>query len=219
MRPADTGVQLSGVYEFDKLRNQRTINAANQPYILNPQGQQYAVGTVVPFLAPVAQHQFNYQITSGRYDFTTLPFAYPIRRIYLVGATPGNIYELDIIADGNLVFQATAKDIAEANAQYNLQTGSPNYIPSTGGGYFGLAAGISGSEGQVPQTIPNGPLTLGFQGSTSIPFPWDVAAIFDVSGRQWESLVVSSSLIVRTYSNITQNVTLVAETLPGAFLG
>ena len=218
-----TGIQVYGVMEFDKLRNARTCTAANQAYLgLNPAtNAAWAIGSKVPFLSPVGQHQFSYPITTGRFDITTLNFTYPITKIYLASATPGTIYGLDILADGNLILQTTAKDLAELNSEYNFQTSSPNYAPQLNGNGYGAytpAFPTTNAQGQTPTTTPNGVLGS-FDGTASQPYAWDAVAVFDMDSRPWKALRVASSLIVRVYSNLAQNVTVVAETLPGAYLG
>lgn len=214
---------ITGVVEFDKFRNARTCTAQNQAYLGNnpATGQPWAINSKVPFLDPIGRHQNTYSIPSGKSDITTLNFSYPITALYCVGATPGNLYGLDIIADGALVLQVTAADMYELYAQYGMQAGNKIYAPSANGGGFNGGLGtlpLWASDRNLPTTIPNGVLAAD-TGTATNPFPFDLVAKFDVDGRDWEALRVTSSLIFRVYSNISQNITIVTEARPGAYLG
>lgn len=217
---------LFGVYEFDKFQNQRTVTAQNQAYILDANGKPYPIGSKVPFLAPIGQKQLTQTLTTGPTDITTLLTTYPFTRIYVVGATPGNIYGLDILMDGAIILQTTTKDLYELNSRYNFQTGSVLTAPNTSGkGFGGVTSGTPAPTWAAiatPTTTPNG--VLGANSGTATAgaavqsYPWDVVAIFDIDGRPWKALR-GKNLIVRPYSNINQNCTVMVETLPGAFLG
>ncbi len=215
---------LSGVMEFDKKRNARVCTAQNQAYLgTDSTGKPWAIGTKVPFLAPIGQHQIGAVVPAGKFDVTTVNFSYPILALYIAGSLPGNIYGIDILADGNLIHQVSAKDMAELQSQYNYQTSNALYAPLLNGGGFGgqsgtvfPAPGLANDE--TPMTTPNG--VLGAEsGNSSSPFAWDAVVRFEESGRFWEGIQPSASFIVRVYSNAAQTLTIVSETSPGAYLG
>ena len=212
---------LVGVYEFDKRQNMRTVTAANQKYILQPNGSPYAVGTQVPFLSPIGQKQTTQTLVVGPTDITTILPTYPITRIYVAGATPGNIYGLDVILDGAIRCQAKAKDLYEMNSRYGFQTGSPLTSPNAlGYGFGGLTSGTPAptwANIATPTTTPNGILGTN-SGTATQAYPWDAVFIADIDGRYWKALR-GAQLIIRPYSNINQNCTVLIETLPGAYLG
>jgi|HubBroStandDraft_2_1064218.scaffolds.fasta_scaffold00568_17 hypothetical protein len=112
-----TSPSLVGAYEFDNRRNTRPSTKGGTT-------------TNVPFLQPVAQHQFAYPVPTGRFDLTTLPAAYPISRIWLyetnstTGARlgAGSIYQLEIYQDGNKILEVTADEMNEMYNEYGFNT-------------------------------------------------------------------------------------------------
>jgi hypothetical protein len=215
---------IYGTQEFDNFRNARTCTAQNQAYLgTNPTtGQPWAIGATVPFLDPITQHEATFNINAGgSTDITTLNFGNQITKLYGIGTSPGNIYRVDLLADNVLIMQDLACDNYEANAQYGLQTGNKIYAPQAGGGGFnGLSGGLPSwaTISNTPTTTPNGPLNDS-TGSSSSPFAWDFVLAFDVAGRDWEGLNVSSGLILRVYSNATQVLKVVTEARPRQFTG
>ena len=67
---------LTGVMEFDFLRNVRPAQGGN--------GQ-------IPFLQPVSKHTYSFNVTASNSGnrINTLPFDYPIRRLWIQPATAG----------------------------------------------------------------------------------------------------------------------------------
>lgn len=178
---------LIGIQEFDYQRNLRAINNAARAAALGVK-----VGTVVPFLQPVSQHSFTWQLVGGRNDINNLPFAFPVSRIWLRGGTPGDITQLEIYADSNKVLEATTQQIQEAYGQYGFQIGNT----------------ASNGTVRAGATVPNGSLAA---------YPFDAAFISDPDQRVFEALKAKNTLIVRVYSAIAQPVTFVMESLPGAY--
>ena len=217
---------VQGVVHFDYNRNMRKASAADVSA-----GLAKTAGNMIPFLQPVAMHAFSQPIVSGRNDIVTLPWSFPIRRLWMLGSVPGNIYQLEIIADGTKIIEATAQDLNAAYGKYGFLIGNVFYAPVLGGGLGASATIGNGNPATqpvggnfVPTTVPNGALQAvtncglqGFFGGNG-PFPFDTAAIFDIDNRPWEALTVQQSLIVRVWSNAAQTLTIVEETLPGGFL-
>lgn len=169
---------LIGVAEFDYMRNVRP----------GPKGE------AVPFLQPTAQHSFTWPIVAGRNDINTLPFSYPISRMWFQGSTAGQISQVEIYQDGNKVMEATLAQLQQAYEEYGFWFGKHNYV------FDGLAAGTSAIVGQYNPEIA-----------------YDAAFISDPDQRPWKALNCANSMVVRIYSAIAQNLTIVQETMPGSF--
>lgn len=216
---------VSGWIEFDFQRNARSIKSAKQLNTANAQlpsgAAAYKIGDMVPFLQPVAQHSFSIPITSGRFDVTTLPWNNPITRLWLSGSVQGQLYQVEVLADGVMVFQATAQQLYEDAAEYGFQIGNDFYAPVAGGGYGAatLTSPLVNPSQQNPSSPPNGALVSSPYLWGSLFFPFDAAVIFDNDNRPWKALRVAKSLILRVYSNQSQNLTVIQESLPGAFNG
>lgn len=170
---------LTAEQEFDFLRNVRPDKA-------NP-------GKTIPFLQPEAQHSFTWPIVSGRNDINTLPFAFPISRMWLLGSSPGNITQTEVFQDGNKPFEALLTAGLQMYEDYGFQFGQPNYIN---------------------QTRPTNNTLLG---AYTLPVYFDTAFISDPDQRWWKALKCQNSMILRVFSNIAQSLTIVQETLPGSF--
>lgn len=170
--PAVTGVQ-----EFDFLRNVRMEN-----------------GKEVVFLEPTAQHQYGFPIPAGRYDITTLPFDFPISRLWFLGSSPGNISQIEIYQDGNKWFEATVEQMAEMYQPYGFSFGRADWL----------------------NTTRPGSATL--QGQYAAPRYFDAAFISDPDGRWAKRLSVANNLTIRVYSDVAQNLTILSETMPGAYV-
>lgn len=217
-----TAPGVTGLIEFDYNRNARAIKSASQLAKANAslaKGQPaYVLGNMVPFLQPVAQHSNTIPITAGRFDVTTLPWNNPTTRLWLSESVPGNLYQVECLADGVMVYQATAQQMFEEAAEYNFQIGNAFYAPTAGGGF---GDGTSGTLANTPAaTIPNGGLDKSpWLQLGGLFYPFSGAVIFDPDNRPWKALRVAKSLILRVYSNVSQNLTVVQETLPGAFNG
>lgn len=112
---AITSPQLSGVYEFDYLRNTRR----------GPDGKPEL------FLRPIKQHKFTQSVPSGVYNVTNIPFDNPIQRLWFYETGPGSITQIELYQDGNKVWEGTSDQINEVLAQYNFNTGIYDmaYIP------------------------------------------------------------------------------------------
>lgn len=97
---------LTGVYEFDYLRNAR----------LDDKGQ------AVLFLRPIQQHDYTFNANAGMYNATTIPIDYPIQRMWFSESVAANIYQLEVYQDGNKVWEGTPAQINQALAQYGYDT-------------------------------------------------------------------------------------------------
>lgn len=173
---------LIGIQEFDYIRNMK-------PNPTPADGR----GAEVPFLEPVAQHQFTWPIVSGRNDITTLPYDFPITRMWLQGSTAGNISQVEVYQDGNKVFEATDAQIEEIYQEYGFTFGRPDWFNTT----------YAGSNAVKAAYNP--------------PFYYDNAFIADPDGRWSKRLSVANNLILRVYSGIAQTLTIVQETMPGQY--
>lgn len=168
---------LSAVMEFDYMRNTR------------PDGR----GNPIPFLQPTAQHQFTWPIVAGRNDINTLPFMFPISRIWLSGSVPRAISQVEISHDGNKVAEYTVEQLHQVYGQYGFTFGRPDCV--------NLAYAASPA----------------LQAAYEAPSYFDAAFISDPDQRWWKALKATDQLIVRVVSDVSQTLTLVQETLPGSF--
>jgi hypothetical protein len=225
---------LTGAMEFDFNRNARPVKNTAQLASaiaagLLPAGTTLASNPRVPVLQPVAQHAFGVPIPAGRFDITTLPWNNPQTRLWLSGSLPGNIYQVEVMCDGSMIYQATSQQMFELAGQYGFQLGDTDTSPTAGGGTGNGSTGnnISGTANplfvtptsEVQVTVPNGtlagaPWLVGANG-----FPLDGAVLFDADNRPWKACRTKQSFILRVYSNVAQNLTILQETLPGAFSG
>ena len=163
--PAISNPSLVGSYEFDYMRNVR-------PAIVGGKTQ------MVPFLQPIAQHQFTYPVPSGRFDLTTLPIDFPISRMWCyetdintgVRLGKGSIYQLELYQDGNKILETTLAQNDQIISEYGFNTNI-----------------------------------------------YDAAFVADPDQRLNKALKVLNNMILRVYSTAPANLTVVMETLPGAY--
>ena len=170
---------LEGISEFDYQRNTRPSPA--DPSVLEP------------FLQPTAQHSFGFNIVAGRNSINTLPFSFPISRMWIVADTADSIYQLDVEQDGNKVFEATSEEMKDAYGEYGFTFGKPDFVNTD---YASSAA---------------------LQSAYNPPIYFDAAYIADPDQRWWKALKCVNSLVVRPYSTVAQSITVVMETLPGSY--
>jgi hypothetical protein len=169
-----TSPGVTGIQEYDFMRNVRP----------GPKGEQ------VPFLQPTAQHQFSFNVVAGRNDINTLPFAYPISRMWLLGSTPGNISQVEVYQDGNKVLEGTQSQIVQSYGEYGFRFSDPANA-----------------------------FTLNQSGVNvyTQPIYFDCAFVSDPDQRWWKALKCVNAMILRVYSDVSQAVTVVQETMPGSY--
>jgi hypothetical protein len=148
-------------------------------------------------LEPVARHLFTFPINAsanGAYSsITTLPINYPIRRIWLIGSSAGSLTNVELLADGATRLQATTSELNKFYARYGFKLGLADYT----------------NQNQTAQkTLGYNPLNY-----------FDSAFIFDYDNRYRKALRCSKSLNIRVQSTATQTLTVIMETLPGAYKG
>lgn len=114
-----TSPSLTGIQEFDFQRNAAPA----------PDGKGGT--TLVPFAQPVSQHAYNLPVNgnaSGAVNsINTLPFGFPIGRLYIVGGTRGAITQLEIYQDSNKILEATTEQLKAAYEDYGFALGPINY--------------------------------------------------------------------------------------------
>lgn len=146
-----------------------------------------------PFLQPTAHHAFGFPVVIGRNDINTLPIDYPISRMWIYGSTPGQLSQIELFQDGNKPMEATLEQMKESYQDYGFQFGRVNYENA------------------------NWASSAALQGAIEQPVYFDAAFISDPDQRWGKALSVDKSMILRLYSAVAQQVTVVMETLPGAF--
>lgn len=171
---------LTGISEFDFLRNVKPT----------------ANGGQVPFLQPVSKHSYGFNVVSGINRINTLPFDYPIRRLWIQGSTPGNITGLIVYQDANKVFEVyTASQMQVMYEDYGFQFGRGSYFNAT---YGNTAA-------NVLKGVYN-PVTY-----------YDMAYISDPDQRIFKALSCDNSLVLQVTSAVQQAINVTMEVLPGAY--
>lgn len=108
---AVTAPALSGTYEFDGMRNTK-VSADGK--------------SQVPFLQPVARHQFGFNLAIGTTAITNLPIDYPISRIWL-NSVGSKITKVEVIQDGNKVLEGTPAEINQNYSQYGFVFGATSF--------------------------------------------------------------------------------------------
>ena len=171
-----TNPSVTGIMEFDYERN------------LAPDSK----GVLQPYLQPTAQHQFTLPIVSGVNSINTIPFDFPISRIWFKGSVAAAITQLEVYQDANKVFEGTLEQIKEAYQDYGFQFGRAVFTNST------AATGLTPLQYEPQLTF-------------------DAAFISDPDQRWSKALVAEKSLVLRVYSSSAQNLTILTETLPGAY--
>jgi|SRR5882757_1864957 len=170
---------MIGIMEFDYDRNVRPT----------PNG-------LVPFLQPVAQHDYTFNVIAGLNLINTIPFDYPIRRILINGATPGNITQLEILQDGNKVYEATVAQNQQQLGDNGFQAGQRSSLNVNSGDATIIAA-------YNPQAL--------------LQTPFDFSYITDIDQRIQKALTCENSLVLRVTSAIQQAITCTLEYLPGQY--
>lgn len=115
---------LVGVMEFDYFRNLKPVKTAGA-------GGKVTT-TMTPFLQPVSHHSYSVPVPAGIYTINTIPWNYPIARMYIIGSNPGNIAELDVFQDQNEVLQTTAEQNQQMYLEYKFSAGTTNTTTPNG---------------------------------------------------------------------------------------
>jgi hypothetical protein len=165
---------LIGAQEFDNSRNLRPTSKG-----------------LIPFLQPVAQHEYTFNVVAGTNLINTIPFDYPIRRIWIKGSTPLSITQLEVDQDSNKVMEATYSEMRKMYEDYGFQFGKPNWFNTT--------------------------TTPAFLAAYQTPTYFDFAYISDPDRRLQKALTCENSLVLRITSSVAQSVTIVMEYMPGQY--
>lgn len=150
------------------------------------------------FLQPVAHREFSLPIVTGRNDITILPFSFPIRRMWLQGSTPGQILDYELYQDGNKVHEATVLQTRQAYRQYGFRFNS--------------------TPDATPFRNATGPADLALSALLEAANYFDSAYVSDPDGRYWRALRIDKAMLLRVNSGAAQTLTVVQETMPGAFV-
>lgn len=194
-----TSPGVSGWYEFDFLRNQRT-QTAGAGGAIDINGNKVAAGKnyMAPFCQPVRQHSYSIPVVSGMYNINWLPFDVPIDRIWLVETGPGSIFQLEIYEDGNKILEVTDEQGFEIYGPYGFTLGQGTVLQTQ------VGAVVNGTYEPSQEVLQNF-------------VTYDAAFISDPDQRLFKALQISKSFNIRTYSTTQTNVKVVIESLPGAF--
>lgn len=179
---------ITGIVEFDYQRNMMP-----------------SASGMVPFLQPVSHHQFSLPVVIGANDITTLPFSFPIRRLWFQGSTPNSITQLEVYQDNNKIHEATNIQTRQAYRQYGFRL-------------FAAAGAVNVPEGTVFRNA-TGPADLALSALVETASFFDVAYLSDPDGRWWKALKCGQTFQLRITSSAAQTLTTIMETMPGAFIG
>ena len=171
-----TSPTLVGVQEFDRLRNAFLQN-----------------GKPVGFCNPIKYRETTKSLNVGINSITDLPADEPIHRLWLLGATPGNITHLEVYQDNNLRLQADETALAMMYQDYGFQFGRSTY----------LNRNLASNATLLGQFNPINYFDAGY-----LP---------DMDGRLSDKLYVGGELLVKITSAVQQSVNIVIESAPGAF--
>ncbi len=112
-----TGATIDGFYDFDYNRNVKTV-------------KQGGKNVSMPFLNPVSLHTYTWSGTGGWNTIAgVIPINYPIRRIWIRGATTGYVTALQVLQDTQLVL-----DLGTAQHIYSYVQDYGFTLSSTGNG-------------------------------------------------------------------------------------
>lgn len=170
---------INGFWEFDYQRN------------LLPDGN--------PYLNIVNQHQFSTPIPAGNFDWTTLPFTFPVRRLYLYGSTPGNIQQVEVYQDGNKVLEATLAMMNQAYRSYRFR--------------------VNNTPDGISYVNATGPANLGVSALLETPAYPEAMYLADPDSRIYKSLRIGGNLTLRVKSGVAQTLTVIQENVVPGFLG
>jgi hypothetical protein len=170
---------ITGVWEFDYQRN------------LLPDGS--------PFLQVVNQHQFSTPIPAGKFDWTTLPFTFPLRRLWLYGSTPGNIQQLEVYQDGNKVLEATGAMLNQSYRAYRFR--------------------LNNTPDGTSYVNATGPANLGVSALLETPAYPEAMYLADPDSRIYKSLRIGGNLTIRVTSGVAQTLTAIQECVLPGYLG
>lgn len=151
------------------------------------------------FLQPVGVREYTLNAVAGENRINNIPFSHPIRSLLFKATNAGEIEKVVIEQDGNIVMEATYLQMVQAYRQYGFVF-SDNELDSRT-----FAAGTSDA-------------TLAANSNLEARSYFDAAFLTDIDGRYWKVLRAAQSLDVRLTMTNAQAVTILAETMPGAFV-
>lgn len=174
---------VTGLMEFDYQRNVRPIEPGSKQ--------------MVPFLQPVAYHSFAQAVVVGVNNINTIPYNFPIRRMWFLGSSAGNLSQLEIYNDGNKCFEGLTTQTKRMYTPYGFR--------------------FNNTPDAIPFVNATGPANLGVSALVETPAYFDLAYIADPDGRWWKSLKIGQSLELRLTSGAAQTLTTVVESMPGSY--
>lgn len=168
--------QIIGVKEYDYVRNLVNEN-----------------GVDVPFLNPVAYHEYGISLPAGRYEVNTLPFDFPILRMWIVAPNAASISRVEVKQDNNLVVDMTREQMIQEYGDYGITFGKADYLNQS----------WSGSNTLQDQYLQ--------------PIYFDSGYLSDPDNRWSKALKAINQMLLTLTSDVAQNITVVMETLPGQY--
>lgn len=160
-----------------------------------------ADGKPIPFLQPVSKHAFTFPLNVGENVLTTLPIAYPIIRLWFLcrdnntGAIISAIDYVSIYQDNNKVLEGTKRQVNQAANEYGFVFGEADWLNTT---Y---------------------PTSDVLKRAYNAPSYYETAYFADIDQRWWKALKVLNQLQVRVTVSQACQLTILQETMPGAYNG
>lgn len=144
----------------------------------------------------VSQKTYNYATAAAQNTITTQPINFPIRRIWARVAA-GTITQIQVKQDGNIVanFQ-TLEQMKQCYREYGFRFQQ---------------------EDLIQYQNATGPAALLVYATLETPLYFGGAMIFDVDARLWKDLKVAQNLILYITTSNATTLTLVQESVPGAY--
>jgi hypothetical protein len=153
-------------------------------------------GNSVPLIDPIRYRETQIDLAVGDNDFdhNKIPIGkMPIQRIWLLGATPGNLSKLIVESDGQKRLEGQVADLNARYEKLGYHMGSPNWLNTNWAASNALKAAFNQ------------------------PRYFDAAYIPDSDGRPGERLFVKSEFKMFITSAVAQKCRVVLELAPGGY--
>lgn len=99
--------QFDGVETFDYQQNTQNVQQGNKTI-------------QVPFLQPIAHRQFTQAIVGGLNTINTIPFTYPLLRMWMNASVPGSLSKLEVYQDNQKIEEMYTEQQEQVFSQYGF---------------------------------------------------------------------------------------------------
>lgn len=169
-----------------------------------------ATGKLVHSPQPVMLRTYsNVSLSAGKNDYSGLPVSHPIDAIYIIGSTPGNIGEVDVLNGTDRRVEVNSLAYASMLRDYDKRSGDTFTLPQSGGGW---GQAVSATNQQSDGQLTGAP----WLASMGI-YPFDFVFKAAPDGRTRKSLQPAGVVTLRINSNIAQTCDIVLASFPGGY--